>query len=98
MVLYLVMKVVAFRLNACRGEARGFDRTFHLSCHIMEHGNSRLGGERNAARETKKQNRRESRSDLVVKVHIGLNVHTSRETLPETLCSIGKRGVHITAE
>lgn len=53
MALYLIMKIVAFRLNAIRGEARGFDRPFHLSCHIMEPGNSRLGGERNAAREMK---------------------------------------------
>ena len=34
----------------------------------------------------------------MVKVHIALNVHASWKALPETLRSIGKRGVHITTE
>jgi len=34
----------------------------------------------------------------VIKVHIALNVHTSRKALPETLRSIGKCGVHIATE
>jgi hypothetical protein len=34
----------------------------------------------------------------MIKVHIALNIHASRKTLPETLRGIGKRGIHVTTE